>query len=103
MSFGANRLRPVSAGKHWTVKKRNERPEQLDPLIRDALAWIVRLKSGEATLKDAEQLMDWRAKSPAHESAYRDAVKCWRAIGRTLADSRPVASNRRRRDTTSRS
>jgi ferric-dicitrate binding protein FerR (iron transport regulator) len=75
----------------------------LDPLTRDALTWIVRLKSGEATLADAEQLMDWRAKSPAHESAYRDAVKCWRAIGRALGSSRPVASNRRRRHTTSRS
>jgi transmembrane sensor len=103
MSFGANRLRPASAGKRWNVAQRNDQRDRLDPLTRDALAWILRLKSGEATLKDAEQLMDWRAKSPAHESAYRDAVKCWRAIGRTLADSRPVASNRRRRDTTSRS
>jgi transmembrane sensor len=63
----------------------------LDPLIRDALAWIVRLKSGEATLKDAEQLMDWRTRSPAHESAYREAVRCWQAIGRTLVGSRPAA------------
>jgi transmembrane sensor len=103
MSFEANRLRPASAGKRWAVKKRNDQPDRLDPLTRDALAWIVRLKSGEATLADAEQLMDWRAMSPAHESAYRGAVKCWRAIGRTLAGSRPVASERRRRDTTPRS
>jgi transmembrane sensor len=75
----------------------------LDPLTRDALAWIVRLKSGEATLADAEQLMDWRARSPAHESAYRGAVKCWRAIGRTLAGPGPTTNQRRRRDTTSRS
>lgn len=79
------------------MKKRNDQPDRLDPLIRDALAWIVRLKSGEATLAEAEQLMDWRAKSPAHESAYRDAAKCWQAIGRALATSRPVASGRRRR------
>jgi len=57
----------------------------------------VRLKSGEATLADADQLMDWRAKSPAHESAYRDAVKCWQAIGRALASGQPAASGQRRR------
>jgi ferric-dicitrate binding protein FerR (iron transport regulator) len=69
----------------------------LDPLIREALAWIARLKSGEATLAEAEQLMDWRAKSPAHEGAYRDAVKCWQAIGRALLRERPAATGRRRR------
>ena len=44
----------------------------------------MRLKSGEATLEDAERLIDWRARSPAHERAFRDAVKCWRAIGPEL-------------------
>jgi ferric-dicitrate binding protein FerR (iron transport regulator) len=105
MSFGANRLRPASAGKRWTVKKRNDQLDRLDPLTGDALAWIVRLKSGEATLADAEQLMDWRATSPAHESAYRGAVKCWQAIGRTLGSPLPLPDHRPRRksETTSRS
>lgn len=71
--------------------KRNDQPDRLNPLIRDALAWVVRLKSGEATFADAEHLMDWRAKSPAHETAYRDAVKFWQAIGRALAGDRPAA------------
>ncbi|OAF02717.1 hypothetical protein AYJ54_25935 [Bradyrhizobium centrolobii] len=57
----------------------------------------MRLKSGEATLADAEQLMDWRARSAAHEHAFRDAVKCWRAIGQALATSRPAPAVRRRR------
>jgi ferric-dicitrate binding protein FerR (iron transport regulator) len=46
----------------------------------------VRLKSGEATLEDAEQLIDWRARSPAHEHAFRVAVMCWRAIGPELVN-----------------
>ena len=54
------------------------------------MAWIVRLKSGEATLEDADQLIDWRARSPAHERAFRDAVKCWRAIGPELAGPEPT-------------
>jgi transmembrane sensor len=56
------------------VTERIDRLNRLDPLIRDALAWVVRLKSGEATLADAERLVDWRAQSPAHERAFRDAV-----------------------------
>jgi ferric-dicitrate binding protein FerR (iron transport regulator) len=71
----------------------------LDPLIREALAWVARLKSGEATLGDAEQLMDWRARSQAHESAYREAVRCWQAIGRALVGSRPATGGQRRRKT----
>lgn len=59
----------------------------------------MRLKSGEATIADAEQLMDWRGKSSAHERAFRDAVKCWRAIGEALATGRPAPAVRRRRQT----
>jgi transmembrane sensor len=68
-------------------------------LIRDALAWVVRLKSGEATLADAEQLNDWRTKSTAHERAFRDAVKCWRQIGDGLATDDGAERGRPRRKT----
>jgi transmembrane sensor len=67
-------------------------------LIRDALAWVVRLKSGDATLEDAEHLSNWRAQSPAHERAFRDAVKCWKAIGPAMVD-RPTRPGRRRKAT----
>ncbi|OAF07441.1 MULTISPECIES: DUF4880 domain-containing protein [Bradyrhizobium] len=59
----------------------------------------MRLKSGEATIADAEQLMDWRGRSSAHEHAFRDAVRCWRAIGQALATSSPAPAVRRRRPT----
>ena len=72
--------------KLWILTKRINHRDRADPLTREAAAWIVRLKSGEATLEDAEQLIDWRARSPAHERAFRDAVKCWRAIGAELVD-----------------
>ncbi|MDH6258151.1 DUF4880 domain-containing protein [Bradyrhizobium sp. BR13661] len=81
------------------MTKRNHQVDHLDPLIREALSWIMRLKSGEATIADAEQLMDWRGKSSAHEHAFRDAVKCWRAIGKALATGRPAPAVRRRRQT----
>lgn len=81
------------------MTKRNHQVDHLDPLVREALSWIMRLKSGEATIADAEQLMDWRGKSSAHEHAFRDAVKCWRAIGQALATGRPAPVVRRRRPT----
>ena len=65
--------------------QRTDLPDRSEPLIREALDWIVRLKSGEATLADAERLIDWRTKSPAHERAFRDAARCWQALGGALA------------------
>lgn len=53
----------------------------LEPLQRDALAWILRLKSGEATVADAEALKRWRAQSPEHEAAFREAVRIWKLSG----------------------
>ncbi|QFI76098.1 DUF4880 domain-containing protein [Bradyrhizobium betae] len=97
MSTGSIRSRPACAGKRWIVTKRSHQVDHLDPLIREALSWITRLKSGEATLTDAEQLMDWRGRSSAHEHAFREAVKCWRAIGQALATGRPAPASRRRR------
>lgn len=46
----------------------------LDDLEREALAWLVHLRSGRATSDDAEALTRWRAESRAHEQAFRNAV-----------------------------
>ena len=101
MSLGTDRSHPAPMRKRRTVTKRTDRYPPLDPLTRDALAWVVRLTSGDATLADAELLLDWRARSPKHERAYRDAVKCWRALGAGLgaglAPDLPGAVVRRRR------
>ncbi len=81
------------------MPKRPNHADPLDPLIRDALAWVVRLKSGEATLTDAEQLIAWCTKSPAHERAFLDATRYWRAIGHTLDSDQGTGRRRRRRKT----
>jgi transmembrane sensor len=66
----------------------------LDPLTEEALAWIVRVRSGRATVGDAEALRAWRARSPEHEQAYRAAVRLWRdlqTLGRHLeTDDTPL-------------
>lgn len=67
-------------------------------LRREAIAWVTRLTSGEATTDDADQLAAWRSLSSAHEDAYRDAVALWKATGPALlAGSAPRRSAMSRR------
>lgn len=42
---------------------------------RESLEWIVRLTSGQATVSDAEALAAWKARSPAHASAFEEALR----------------------------
>lgn len=53
---------------------------RLEPLMHEALAWIVRLSSGEVTVADAKELARWRASSEAHEAAFRDALTLRNAL-----------------------
>lgn len=73
--------------------------EALSPLLREALDWLVFLKSGKATSEDADALASWRAKSDAHETAFRDAVRMQRGLQALLqaeAEQRVVPLSSRR-------
>jgi transmembrane sensor len=59
----------------------NDIPPELDPLLRQAIAWVIRLNSGAATADDAAAFELWRSRSPEHETAFRDAVRLWRNAG----------------------
>lgn len=50
----------------------------LDPVMREAIAWVARLRSGEATTADAEALNEWRKLGAHHEAAFRQAALLWR-------------------------
>lgn len=52
----------------------------LDPLEREAHAWIRRLTSGEATSADADALELWRRRSAAHAEAFVSASRLWIAL-----------------------
>lgn len=52
-----------------------------DPLLNEALDWVVRLKSGDATEADLLALQRWREQSVDHEEAFRRAVRMWRLLG----------------------
>jgi transmembrane sensor len=49
-----------------------------DPLVDEALDWIVRLKTGEPTRAEVDALQHWRDQSPAHEPAFQAAARIWR-------------------------
>jgi transmembrane sensor len=56
-------------------------PAEIDPSLREALAWVIRLHSGQATSDDADAVLQWRAQSGDHEDAFREAVRLWRTFG----------------------
>jgi transmembrane sensor len=60
-----------------------ETPSELEPLLKEALRWVIRLHSGEATQEDADAIKRWRQQTDENEQAFRDAVKLWRTFGAT--------------------
>lgn len=46
-----------------------------------ARAWVVRLRSGVATVADVDAFRRWRAADAANEQAYRDVVLLWERLG----------------------
>jgi len=54
---------------------------ELPPLQAEALTWVRRLTSGEATTADAAALRQWCARSPAHAAAFSEARQFWEAFG----------------------
>jgi len=62
-----------------------ESSENQSDLEDEALAWIVRLRSGSATGADREAFAHWCARSPDHRRAAAQAEALWSDIGRTEA------------------
>jgi ferric-dicitrate binding protein FerR (iron transport regulator) len=54
-----------------------------------AIKWLIRLRSGHATLADARAYLCWRLEHPEHERAARDLALLWRMLAdaaRTFAE-----------------
>jgi transmembrane sensor len=49
-------------------------------LQRDALDWLMRITSGDATVGELRQFEAWRAQSAAHGEAYRSALGIWQSM-----------------------
>ena len=72
-----------------------ERQPWLDPVQREAVVWVQKLASGQATLEDAELLKQWCAQSAAHADAFAEASQTWQGMasaGRGFRQRYPEAS-----------
>lgn len=63
-------------------------PEALED---ESLAWVNLLLSGAMTPADGAALDLWRARSPAHDQAFADAVRFQRAVRRAVLSAREEA------------
>lgn len=70
------------------------RPSDRDPLLDEALAWIVRLKTGEPTRADVTALQRWREQDPAHEAAFKAAARLYRNAGLAAQELSSEAASR---------
>jgi transmembrane sensor len=73
-----------------------EPTDEPDSLRREALAWVVRLRSGEATNADLADLQAWREQSSEHDSAFRQAATLWRDLKQTAEQVSRSQHGRRR-------
>ncbi|MDI4235744.1 DUF4880 domain-containing protein [Bradyrhizobium sp. Arg237L] len=70
------------------------RPPKSNPLLDEALDWVVRLKTDEPTRADVDALQRWREQSPAHDAAFKKAVQLFRmasVAARELADEQQAS------------
>ncbi len=59
-----------------------ESPQHERPaLSEEALRWLIRLHSGNATEADRQRYRAWRSRSPAHERAAAEAEGLWQDLG----------------------
>jgi transmembrane sensor len=58
-----------------------DRPDLPDVLAQEARVWLRRLTSGDVTEWDAQAFKRWKQSSPAHQQAFDDARRQWRAMG----------------------
>jgi transmembrane sensor len=80
------------------IPSNHRRPGVLE---REALDWLLRLTSGEATADQLRQFSAWRSQSKVHAEAYRSALGIWRSLdvaGREIASpaDRAVLAERTR-------
>ncbi|MEW6642771.1 MAG: FecR domain-containing protein [Pseudomonadota bacterium] len=83
----------------------DKQAEELAAVQAEALAWVRRLTSGEATTADAAALRRWCARSPVHAAAFSEARQFWDAFGpagRSLLDDERAAADRARSTTAGR-
>jgi transmembrane sensor len=55
--------------------------EKSDPLLEEALDWLLRLQGAPSDVDSARQFETWRSRSPDHERAWAKACRTWELMG----------------------
>lgn len=67
-------------------------------LREEAIAWLVRVQSGDLTRGERSELAGWRKRTPANELAWREAEELWLGVeplrGRSIPGSQPMQRER---------
>jgi transmembrane sensor len=58
--------------------------DTLSNVDAEAVAWVVRLTSGDASAAERVAFEQWRVESPAHDKAFSEAWKLWSGLGNVL-------------------
>lgn len=67
-------------------------PEAVSRVEHEAIQWVVRMTSGEATAAERAAFRAWRAQTPEHEAALAAARRLWLGVGDALpARAKPPA------------
>jgi transmembrane sensor len=64
-----------------------------DPLLDEAIDWIVRLKNAQVTTADMAALREWRDRSDAHERAFTRAAQIFRCAGIAASELSSESAN----------
>lgn len=59
-----------------------------ESLIKEAIAWFVRISSGDTTESDQRAFNAWIERDPAHRAAYAEAEALWADLGKIHAPRR---------------
>jgi transmembrane sensor len=82
----------TTGGGYWAVDEPFDQLPEIDPLTREAIGWLVRLRSGEATTADAAEFRRWRSQSSEHEAALKHAIKLWNTFEKAARKSHGMGS-----------
>src|SRR5262245_25342327 len=76
MAFGGGR-----EGHDLRMTKQHPHGAELRLVEDQAVRWVQKLVSGEATPDEIEAAGHWRRQDPAHEAAFEAAEQVWRELG----------------------
>jgi transmembrane sensor len=66
---------------------RNASVSNISALSDQAIDWVIRLHSGQASELDFAQAEQWRQRSDSHRKAFAEAEQLWREMGEVLLTS----------------